>query len=93
MLEGQNFYVYTDHKPLIYALNAKPDKYTPRDIRQLDYISQYTTSIRYMKGDDNTVVDMLSRTWIEAIDDGLSFELIADEQHKGQTLDQLKNNT
>ena len=28
-LEGRNFYVLTDHKPLVYALSARSDRYSP----------------------------------------------------------------
>ena len=31
-VEGRSFYVLTDHKPLTYALAARPDRYFPRQI-------------------------------------------------------------
>ncbi|BHF86025.1 hypothetical protein SprV_ctg2002920300, partial [Sparganum proliferum] len=31
LLEGRHFSVHTDHKPLTYALTAKPDRYLPRE--------------------------------------------------------------
>jgi len=40
-LEGRVFHVLTDHKPLKFTLSARPDRYTPRQTRQLDVISQY----------------------------------------------------
>ena len=49
MLEGRTFCVYTDHKPLIHAFNAKPDRHSPREIRHLDFISQFTTDLRMWK--------------------------------------------
>ena len=61
MVDGRLFCVYTDHKPLTHAFNARPDRHNPREIRQLDYISQFTTDIRYVKGEDNVVADALSR--------------------------------
>ena len=48
MLEGSVFSIYTDHKPLVYAFSAKPDRHSPREIRHLDFISQYTTDIRHI---------------------------------------------
>nr|VZI06335.1 unnamed protein product [Spirometra erinaceieuropaei] len=39
LLEGGDFSVHTDHTPLTYALKAKPDRYSPREVRHLDYIS------------------------------------------------------
>ena len=60
-IEGRQFHIYTDHKPLIYALNSNSDKYTPRQLRHLDFISQFTSDIRHVSGTDNCVADALSR--------------------------------
>lgn len=65
LLEGRKFIIYTDHKPLIYAFNQKSNNASPRQIRQLDFISQFTTTIRHIEGKDNIVADLLSR--IEAM--------------------------
>lgn len=56
----------TDHKALVYAFNQKSSKASPRQLRQLDFIGQFTTRIIHIAGTDNTVADALSR--IEAID-------------------------
>ena len=60
-LEGQSFAIVTDHKPLIYAFTQKSEKASPRQQRQLSFISQYTTRIEYLPGIDNVVADSLSR--------------------------------
>ena len=60
-LEGQVFRVMTDHKPLIFPFNARPDRHTTRQCQQLDYISQFTTNLRHIQGIDNSVADALSR--------------------------------
>ena len=60
-VEGREFYVRTDHKPLTFALSTNSDKYTPRQVRHLDYISQFTGNIRHVKGESNSVADALSR--------------------------------
>ena len=92
LLEGRDFTVFTDHKPFTYALQVNTEKYTPRDTRQLDYISQFTSDIRYIKGSDNIVADTLSRSTIESIDSvNLTFELIVDEPRKDATLDKLND--
>ena len=44
-LEGCQFHVLTDHKPLTFALQARPDRHSPRQARQLDFISQFTSTI------------------------------------------------
>lgn len=61
MLEGREFRVITDHKPLTYAFLQKLDKSSPRQIRPLNFISQFTTSFEFLPGKDNVVADSLSR--------------------------------
>ncbi|KAK3786083.1 hypothetical protein RRG08_045470 [Elysia crispata] len=59
-LEGRPFSVLTDHKPLTYALTSKTAR-SPRQERQLTYIAEFTTDIRYISGTDNVVPDVLQR--------------------------------
>ncbi|RUT72671.1 hypothetical protein DLK05_17150, partial [Ancylomarina longa] len=51
----------TDHKPLTFSLSSPSDKYSPRESRQLDYISQFTSDIQHISGANNVVADALSR--------------------------------
>lgn len=60
-VEGHPFMIFTDHKPLIYAFNKKSESCSPRQLRQLDFISQFSTDIRHVSGADNVVADALSR--------------------------------
>ena len=66
-VEGRQFSIFTDHKPLTYALASKPDHHSPRQSRHLNYISQFTSDIRHVSGSNNTVADTLSRLPINAI--------------------------
>lgn len=66
-VEGRDFTVYSDHEPLSFALFRKDDR-NPRQERHLDYISQFTNDIRFVRGIENVVPDTLSRTHIEALD-------------------------
>jgi len=61
MQEGRTFDIRTDHKPLVHAFSQKPEKASPRPLRQLDFISQFTTSIVHVAGIENTTADALSR--------------------------------
>ena len=61
-LEGREFHVLTDHKPLTHAMRKSGEKLSPRVSRQLAYISEFTTDIRYVSGDENQVADALSRS-------------------------------
>ena len=60
-LEGREFIIFTDHKPLVYALRNASEKYSPREVRHLDYISQFSTNIQHVSGVENTAADALSR--------------------------------
>nr|VZI46866.1 unnamed protein product [Spirometra erinaceieuropaei] len=48
--EGSEFVVLTDHKPLVFALRASPDRCSPREIRHLDFISQFSCDIQHVHG-------------------------------------------
>lgn len=94
ILEGRDFSIFTDHKPLTYALHAKSDKHNPRDIRYMDYISQFSSDIRYISGASNTVADTLSRTTLSAVQSTtLNFDNLADEQDKDETLQAIHSDT
>ncbi|XP_029634962.1 uncharacterized protein LOC115210498 [Octopus sinensis] len=95
MLEGTNFAIYTDHKPLVYAFNTKPDRHSPREIRHLDFISQYTTDIRHIKGTTNLAADALSRAQINAIHTTSTIDLarIAADQENDEELLKLRNSS
>ena len=66
-VEGRSFHILTDHKPLTYALTSCSGRHSPRQNRHLDYISQFTSDIRYIKGSDNVVADALSRVELDAL--------------------------
>jgi len=65
-LEGHEYYVLTDHKLLTHSLNLKPDHHSPRQVRQLDFISQFTKDIRHITGKGNPVADAMSHVGEEA---------------------------
>lgn len=65
-LEGRDFIIRTDHKPLTFAFHRRSDKsLSPRQINQLAFISEFSTNIQYIAELDNSVADALSR--IDAI--------------------------
>ncbi|GFX07217.1 transposon Ty3-I Gag-Pol polyprotein [Trichonephila clavipes] len=61
LLEGNDFVIYTDHKPLTFAFKQKNEKASPRQQRQLQYISEFSCNIQHVLGKDNVVADALSR--------------------------------
>ena len=61
LLEGRDFKVWSDHKPLTFALHRLSDSWTARQQRQLSYVAEFTSNIIYVPGKDNVVADALSR--------------------------------
>ncbi|CAM1323272.1 Uncharacterised protein r2_g3179 [Pycnogonum litorale] len=67
-LEGRSFHVLTDHKPLVHAMASKPENRSPRQARHLSYVAEFTSDIRYIKGEDNVAADALSRADINQVE-------------------------
>ncbi|GBN73255.1 Pro-Pol polyprotein, partial [Araneus ventricosus] len=86
-----NLWADPDQKPLIFAFKQKPEKCSPRQLRHLDYISQFSTDIRHVNGKDNIIADTLSRIEIDAITapPNLDYKKIAQEQLNDSELQQL----
>ncbi|GFW34057.1 integrase catalytic domain-containing protein [Trichonephila clavipes] len=89
MLEARDFTVFTDHKPLIYAFRQKSDKCSPRQIRQLDFISQFNTNIVHIPGSDNIAADVLSRVSAITFPSQIDYDCIAETQQTDQELHTL----
>ncbi|GFX40158.1 retrovirus-related Pol polyprotein from transposon 17.6 [Trichonephila clavipes] len=89
MLEARDFTVFTDHKPLTYAFRQKSDKCSPRQIRQLDFISQFTTNIVHIPGSDNIAADVLSRVSAITFPSQIVYDCIAETQQTDQELHTL----
>lgn len=91
-VEGRSFHVYSDHKPLSTLFKTNKSSYTPRQLRHIDLISQFTTDIRYIKGAANTPADALSRNISVVSSSPLDYEAIATEQAEDPELQQLLQN-
>ena len=90
-LEGRQFVIYTDHCPLTFTLRSKPDKYSPRETRHLDFVSQFTNDIRHISGEQNAAADALSRLPINSLFSPSDIDLrqMALDQPRLDTLDLL----
>lgn len=63
-VEGRDFVIMTDHKPLVHAFrNLRPDggTHSQRELRQMSCVAEFTSDIRHIQGRDNVVADALSR--------------------------------
>jgi hypothetical protein len=60
-LEGRDFHVLTDHKPLTTAMSSTSPTSLARRRRQWQYISEFTTDVRHLAGATNVVADAFSR--------------------------------
>ena len=75
-MEARHFRVLTDHKPLTFTLTHKPDRYSPRQSRELELISQFMSDIRHIKGTSNAAADALSMLPINAVHTGDSTTVV-----------------
>ena len=95
-IEGRQFHVITDHKPLTFALFTKSSKLTPRQICHLDLISQFTTDVRHVNGLNNPQADALSCVETNALHtdstNDIDFTAIAKAQHDDPDLLTLQSN-
>ena len=80
-LEGRVFTVFTDHKPLSFAMSKVSEPWSARQTRQLSYISEFTTDIQHVAGQENPA-DALSRTIIAPLHEGIDFTLMARKQRE-----------
>lgn len=92
MLEGRKFIIFTDHKPLTFAFKQKYDKATPRQFRQLDFLSQFSTDIRHISGADNVVADALSRISTISTPTTIDFNELAECQKSDVELKSIVEN-
>jgi transposase InsO family protein len=61
MLEGRDFVIFSDHKPLSFALQRVSEPWSARQQRQLAYVAEFTSKIQHVPGLENVVADALSR--------------------------------
>ena len=93
-LEGRSFFVATDHRPLTSALTSPPERYSPREVRHLQFVSEFTTDIRYVPGLSNPVADALSRiTSLFRPIDRIDLQALAAAQRQDDELTALRSSS
>ena len=91
LLEGRNFTIFTDHKPLIFAFKQNIEKASPRQARQLLYITEFTTDIQYIKGNENIVADAMSRIEVLSSPSPINYSTLSENQNDDD-LNKILNN-
>lgn len=90
-VEGRVFHIYTDHKPITFAILNSSTQRSPRQIRHLAFISEFTTDLRHIKGKNNAVADAFSRVEINATSyTEIDFRAMAHAQESDQETQCLK---
>ena len=64
-MEGHQFTLFTDHKPLVTAIGRISPPWSDRQQRQLSFIAEFAVHPVYVAGKGNVEADTLSRpTWV-----------------------------
>jgi RNase H-like domain found in reverse transcriptase/Reverse transcriptase (RNA-dependent DNA polymerase)/Integrase zinc binding domain/Integrase core domain len=103
-LEGRQFTLFTDHKPLVAAISKQNTPFSSRQQRHLSFLSEFTTTFVHLPGHQNLVADTLSRPTIAQISVSptappslfslpLSYAEMAKEQQTDPSIHSLKHSS
>ena len=86
-----------DHKPLTFVIISSSKHHSPHQIRHLDFITQFTTDIRFLKGSSNVAADALSCLEMDAIHtvdrQTIDFTAMARAQQEDQKLQNAQDSS
>ena len=80
LLEGRQFTLFTDHKPLVDIMAKAGESWSALQARHLATVSEFTTDVRHIKGKTNVVADTLSRAPIDTVTIGIDYQEMATDQ-------------
>lgn len=82
-VEGREFFIVMDYKPLTHVLSTHSKQHSPCQVPHLDFITQFTSDIRYISGTANTAANALSCMEVDALhtsSSGINFKAMAEAQ-------------
>jgi cleavage and polyadenylation specificity factor subunit 1 len=91
MLEARHFTIFTDHKLITYVFQQKWDKCSMHQFNHLDFVSQFTTDIRHISGQDNVITYALS--CVKSVTVPQSYDTLTASQHGDDELRTLLGST
>ena len=65
MIMGNDFSIYTDHLAICKALESNKQRDNAAETKMLNYINSWQRPVKHIKGSENFVADLFSRTEIE----------------------------
>ena len=81
MLEGRNFRIFTEQKPLTSAFFKPRDPVSNRQRHQLPFVSEFCTDVAHVPGIDNVITDALSRQHDDEGDNGAKQAIVHTVAH------------
>jgi cleavage and polyadenylation specificity factor subunit 1 len=93
LVGARNFVIKTDHKPLVFAFQQRPEKASPRQLRHLNYISLFSTTILHIKGTENIVADAFSRLCTITMPTAITAAQLEEEQASDSELARVLQGT
>ena len=87
--------IWTETSLEAFSAATKSTQHSPRQIRHLDFVSQFTSDIRHVKGAENPVADALSRIELNGLaqHQGIDFEDMAKAQASDPDLTQFQQSS
>ena len=95
MLDGRHFTILCDNQAVVQSLTKKnSENFLARILRQLQYISQFSTDCPFIESDKNVVADALTRANVALISDlpdALDIDAISEAQQSDADIQSLCN--
>ena len=91
LIDGHPVTLFSDHKPLVSAFYSRSLAKSDRQQRHLSLISEYVSSVEYIRGQNNVVADCLSRPVCATTADAFDLTGIASAQNDDTEIDTYKD--